>query len=135
MHKLFIYFSGARFKRFQSQNDAKNYAENGDMFCKSPEISNKSESIGEPGSPFPSVSRIMFNRLKKSIESKVRKYMLHKFKKKKDSMPTISLIVCCFIFSLHFSLFSIFEITCHLGRWIIPGHGFAESALSSQYRK
>ncbi|OZC07323.1 hypothetical protein X798_05690 [Onchocerca flexuosa] len=61
---------GARFKRFQSPEDAKNYAENGDMFCKSPEISIKSEPTGEPGSSFPSVSRIMFNRLKKAIESK-----------------------------------------------------------------
>ncbi|KAM3725798.1 Ankyrin repeat and LEM domain-containing protein [Dirofilaria immitis] len=61
---------GARFKRFQSPDDAKNYAKNGDIFCKSPEISVKNEPTGEPGSSFPSVSRIMFNRLKKSIESK-----------------------------------------------------------------
>ncbi|VDK78355.1 unnamed protein product [Onchocerca ochengi] len=61
---------GARFKRFQSPDDAKNYAENGDMFCKSPELSIKSEPTGEPSSSFPSVSRIMFNRLKKAIESK-----------------------------------------------------------------
>ncbi|EFO22222.2 hypothetical protein LOAG_06265 [Loa loa] len=61
---------GARFKRFQSQDDAKNYAENGDVFCKSPEISIRSQPTGEPGSSFPSVSRIMFNRLKKAIELK-----------------------------------------------------------------
>ncbi|KAK6111009.1 Ankyrin repeats (3 copies) family protein [Brugia pahangi] len=61
---------GARFKRFKDQVDAKKYAKNGDMFCKSPEISVKSQSTGEPTSSFPSVSRIMFNRLKKAIESK-----------------------------------------------------------------
>uniref|UniRef100_A0A158Q8B3 ANK_REP_REGION domain-containing protein n=1 Tax=Elaeophora elaphi TaxID=1147741 RepID=A0A158Q8B3_9BILA len=61
---------GARFKRFQNPDDAKDYAENGDMFCKSPQMSVKNQPIGEPGSSFPSVPRIMFNRLKKSIESK-----------------------------------------------------------------
>ncbi|KAL3982656.1 Ankyrin repeats (3 copies) family protein [Acanthocheilonema viteae] len=61
---------GARFKRFQNEEDAKNYAKNGDMFCKSPEISVGSQPTGEPGSSFPSVSRIMLNRLKKSIELK-----------------------------------------------------------------
>lgn len=60
---------GARFKRFKDQDDAKKYAKNGDMFCKSPEISAKSHT-GEPTSSFPSVSRIMFNRLKKAIELK-----------------------------------------------------------------
>uniref|UniRef100_A0AAF5Q570 ANKLE2 third alpha/beta domain-containing protein n=1 Tax=Wuchereria bancrofti TaxID=6293 RepID=A0AAF5Q570_WUCBA len=61
---------GARFKRFQDQDDAKKYAKNGDMFCKSPEISAKNQSTGEPTSSFPSVSRIMLNRLKKAIELK-----------------------------------------------------------------
>ncbi|VDK85064.1 unnamed protein product [Litomosoides sigmodontis] len=61
---------GARFKRFQNEEDAKNYAKNGDIFCKSPEVSVKNEPTGEPSSSFPSVSRIMFNRLKKSIELK-----------------------------------------------------------------
>ncbi|CAG9538703.1 unnamed protein product [Cercopithifilaria johnstoni] len=60
---------GARFKRFQNEEDAKNYAENGDIFCKSPETV-KIQPIGEPSSSFPSVSRVMFNRLKKSIELK-----------------------------------------------------------------
>lgn len=83
MHNSTCIFLGARFKRFQNEEDAKNYAKNGDIFCKSPEVSVKNQPTGEPSSSFPSVSRIMFNRLKKSIELKVGSYMFYKFRKKK----------------------------------------------------
>uniref|UniRef100_A0A915PGX6 Ribonuclease H1 N-terminal domain-containing protein n=1 Tax=Setaria digitata TaxID=48799 RepID=A0A915PGX6_9BILA len=67
---------GARFKRFRSPDDAKHYAENGDIFCRSPEISNKNQAAPEPSSIFPSISRIMLNRLKKAIEFKDDKLFL-----------------------------------------------------------
>lgn len=49
------------------------------MFCKSSEILSECQAVGEPSSSFPSVSRIMFNRLKKAIELKVR-VVLHENK-------------------------------------------------------
>ncbi|VDM96199.1 unnamed protein product [Thelazia callipaeda] len=60
---------GARFKRFHSPKDALNYAKHGDYFYNSPKAVQK-QHVSESCGIFPSVSRIMLSRLKRSIEAK-----------------------------------------------------------------
>lgn len=63
------YDISARIKKFASPDDAMAFAERGDM---SPYLTPPSSPvISEPTVPYPSVSSIQFNKLKRAIEQKV----------------------------------------------------------------